>query len=130
MDIADDPRFLAAIRHFDEEDFFEAAELFEELFFETVRDEVEFVRLFLQLSAGIHHVDRGQLNAATERLEVALQVVEDVTNPRGFDLARIASETQRIIDEIHQRRGGNSARITWPKLAPRASGEPQSEFHA
>lgn len=118
IDIADDPRFLAAIRHFDEEDFFEATELWEELFFETVRDEVEFVRLFLQLGAGIHHVERGQLHAAIERLDVALQVVEKVTNPRGFDLARIASETRRVIDAIQQRRDGNTSRIPWPKLAP------------
>lgn len=123
IDIADDPRFLTALHHFDEEDFFEATELWEELFFETVRDEVEFVRLFLQIGAGIHHVDRGQLKAAIERLEVALQVVEKVTNPRGFDLARIASETRRIIDAIQQRRAGNTARIPWPKLTAMRSAE-------
>lgn len=123
IDIADDPRFLTALRHFDDEDFFEATELWEELFFEAVRDEVEFVRLFLQIGAGIHHVDRGQLHAAIERLDVALQVVEKVSNPRGFDLARIASETRRIIDAIQQRRGGDTARIPWPKLSPLRSRE-------
>ncbi|HEX7155445.1 MAG TPA: DUF309 domain-containing protein [Thermoanaerobaculia bacterium] len=87
MEIEADPRFVAALRQLEEGDWYDASEGFEELFFEAVRDEVEFVRLFLQVSVGLHHTERGQWRAAYERLEEGVRVLDGVTNPRGVDLA-------------------------------------------
>src|SRR5688500_19783256 len=67
--LEDDPRFAAARAHFDAGDWLEASDLFEELYFEAVRDEVPLVRLLLQISTGMHHIARGQRRAAVERLE-------------------------------------------------------------
>jgi hypothetical protein len=87
--LEDDPRFAEALRHFDAGDWLEASDLFEELFFEAVRDEVPLVRVLLQISTGMHHLARGQRNAARERLEEGLRVMGEVTNARGVELERV-----------------------------------------
>ncbi len=88
--LEDDPRFAEALRHFDNSDWLEASDLFEELFFEAVRDEVPLVRFLLQISTGMHHIARGQWRAARERIEEGLRGMSDVTNARGVDVSRVA----------------------------------------
>jgi len=88
--LENDPRFAEALRHMDAEDWLEASDLFEELFFEAVRDEVPLVRFLLQISTGMHHISRGQWRAARERIEEGLRGMGEVTNARGVDLARVA----------------------------------------
>ena len=87
--LEDDPRFHEALRHFDAGDWLEASDLFEELYFEAVRDEVPLVRVMLQISTGMHHIARGQRGAARERLEEGLRVMNEVTNARGVDLGHV-----------------------------------------
>jgi predicted metal-dependent hydrolase len=84
--LEDDPRFHEALRHFHACDWLEASDLFEELFFEAVRDEVPLVRVLLQISTGMHHIARGQRRAARERLEEGVRAMDEVTNARGVDL--------------------------------------------
>jgi len=95
--LEDDPRFSEALRFFRDGDWLEASDLFEELFFEAVRDEVPLVRVLLQISTGMHHLSRGQRRAARERLEEGLRVMGDVTNARGVDLEQIAAEARKAI---------------------------------
>jgi predicted metal-dependent hydrolase len=85
----EDPRFAEAMRHFDAGDWLEASDLFEELFFDAVRDEVPLVRALLQISTGMHHLSRGQRRAARERLDEGLRAMAEVTNAYGLDLARV-----------------------------------------
>lgn len=87
--LEDDPRFHEALRHFDAGDWLEASDLFEELYFEAVRDELPLVRVLLQISTGLHHLARGQRRAARERIEEGLRAMEEVTNARGVDLERL-----------------------------------------
>jgi hypothetical protein len=86
-----DPRFHDALRHFDHGDWLEASDLFEELYFEAVRDELPLVRVLLQISTGMHHIARGQRRAARERIEEGLRAMDDVTNARGVDLHALRS---------------------------------------
>ena len=85
--LADDPRFAEALRHFDAGDWLEASDLFEELYFEAVRDEVAIVRALLQISTGMHHLSRGQRRAAGERLEEGMRV--EVVVSFGVDLHKV-----------------------------------------
>src|SRR5688500_17485831 len=87
--LEDDPRFHEALHHFDAGDWLEASDLFEELYFEAVRDEVPLVRVLLQISTGMHHIARGQRRAAVERLVEGLRALAEVTNARGVDLKEI-----------------------------------------
>jgi hypothetical protein len=70
----------------EEADWLEASDLFEELFFEAVRDELPLVRVLLQISTGMHHIARGQRRAARERLEEGVRAMALVTNRFGVDL--------------------------------------------
>lgn len=81
-----DPRFAEALGHFRAGDWMEASDLFEELFFEAVRDEVPIVRALLQVSTGMHHISRGQRRAAAERLREGVRALDAVTNAYGVDL--------------------------------------------
>jgi hypothetical protein len=98
--LEDDPRFAAALRHFEERDWLEASDLFEELFFDAVRDEVALVRFLLQISTGMHHLARGQRRAGRERLEEGLRVMSEVTNARGVDLTRVGREAREAIARL------------------------------
>jgi predicted metal-dependent hydrolase len=115
MEIEDDPRFLDAVARFNAGEFYEAGDGFEELFFEAVRDEVELVRVFLQVSVGAYHADTGQRRPAVERLEEAILAIGRVTNDRGYDLARLRDDIRRLMKEIRGR-----APLTWPRVEKRS----------
>lgn len=95
-----DPRFADAVAAFNGGDYFDASELFEDLFFEAVRDEVEFARAFLQLSAGMLHAERGQRRAAVQRLEQGLIAIAKVTNDRGTDLESLRRDVLTAVTLI------------------------------
>ncbi|HXG58429.1 MAG TPA: DUF309 domain-containing protein [Thermoanaerobaculia bacterium] len=114
--IHQDPRFRAGVEAYNRGDFSEAGEVFEDLFFEAVRDEVEFVRVFLQLSTGAHHVERGQIRAAMERLEEALLAIDRVTDSRGWDFAALRRGIAAAIPQIEQRFRDRTGAIEWPHL--------------
>ena len=98
--LEDDPRFHEALRHFDVGDWLEASDLFEELYFEAVRDELPLVRVMLQISTGMHHIARGQRRAARERLEEGLRVMSEVTNARGVDLGGMRAVAMSGLDTL------------------------------
>ncbi len=106
--LEDDPRFAEALAHFANGDWLEASDLFEELFFEAVRDEVPLVRALLQISTGMHHIGRGQRRAAVERLEEGLRVIETVTNARGVDLAGLRKQARAAIAKFARNSQGQT----------------------
>ena len=96
LPLPDDPRFASALRFFADGDWLESSDLFEELYFEAIGDEVPIVRVLLQVSTGMHHISRGQRRAAKERLEEGLRALAEVVNAHGVaveDVARVARET-------------------------------------
>lgn len=102
--LENDPRFHDALRHFANGDWLEASDLFEELFFEAVRDELPLVRALLQVSTGMHHIGRGQRRAAVERLEEGLRVMDTITNARGVDLEALRVQVREAIATYGVRR--------------------------
>lgn len=98
--LEDDPRFHDALRHFDAGDWLGASDLFEELYFEAVRDELPLVRVLLQISTGMHHIARGQRRAARERLEEGLRVMGEVTSARGVDLDGMRAVAMSGLDAL------------------------------
>jgi hypothetical protein len=89
--LQDGPRFREALAHFSAGDWLEASDLFEELYFEAVRDELPIVRALLQISTGLHHISRGQRGAARERLQEGLCALDEVSAAHGCDLERLRS---------------------------------------
>jgi hypothetical protein len=110
--ITDDPRFVRGLEFFNAGEYFEASEEFEDLFFEGVRDEPDFIRIFLQFSVGIHHVQTGQRRPAIERIEEGLKIVAQ--HDYGLDLVALFEEMRRGLDAFRARRPA-----AWPKVRKR-----------
>ena len=84
VDITADPRFVRGVSLFNDGECLEASDLFEDLFFEGVRDEPDFVRIFLQFSVGIYHAQTGQWRPAVERIEEGLRLVDSNGDDHGI----------------------------------------------
>ncbi len=106
-----DSRFDEAVEAFNRRDYFEASDLFEDLFFEAAGDELEFARVFLQVSVGLVHAERGQRRPAIERLAEALRAIARVTNLRGVDLASLTSDIRRLIASLEV-----ATPVEWPVI--------------
>jgi predicted metal-dependent hydrolase len=114
MQLNDDPRFTHAIAQFNAGEFYEAADGFEELFFEAVRDELELVRVLMQVSVGAYHADTGQRRPAVERLDEAILAIDRATNHYGLDLVRLRQDIKELIGQI---RAGTPK--SWPRISQR-----------
>ena len=112
----DDPRFIRGVTLFNEGEYLEASDCFEELFFEGVRDEPDFIRIFLQFSVGIHHAEFGQWRPAVERIEEGLLLVASNQNDRGFDLAALAKGMKGGMRSVREK-----SKPVWPAITFRSS---------
>jgi len=101
-DIGDDPRFHEGLKLLDAGDYFEASEVFEDLYFEAVRDEVELARVFLQVAVGKLHLERGQKRAGADRLDEAVKAIARVTNDRGIDLIALRDQLKELIADARR----------------------------
>jgi len=110
--LTDDPRFIRGIALFNEGDYLEASDCFEELFFEGVRDEPDFLRIFLQFSVGIHHAQTGQWRPAVERIEEGLRLVASNEDDRSIDLAALAEGMRNGVRSLRQK-----TKPVWPRIA-------------
>jgi len=116
VELTEDPRFLRGIALFNDGDYLEASDCFEELFFEGVRDEPDFIRIFLQFSVGIFHAQTGQWRPAVERIEEGLRLVAANENDRGVDLAALADGMKAGVMAVREKRIA-----LWPRVAFRAA---------
>jgi predicted metal-dependent hydrolase len=111
---ADDPRFIRGLELFNEGEYLEASDVFEELFFEGVRGEPDFVRVFLQFSVGIYHAECGQWRPAVERIEEGLQLAATIQNDRMIDLPELAAGMKMGVAAVREKR-----RPRWPAIRRR-----------
>jgi len=109
--MTEDPRFRAAIEQLNAGDYAEAADAFEELFFEAVRDEVEPVRALMQVATGMHHIERGQARAAIERLEEGVAAIDRITNDYGIDVIALRAAVSRAVAQLRARERVTRVRV-------------------
>jgi uncharacterized protein len=103
VELTEDPRFLRGVALFNDGDYLEASDCFEELFFEGIRDEPDFIRIFLQFSVGIFHAHTGQWRPAVERIEEGLRLVAANEDDRGFDLVALSARMEVGVKAVRQR---------------------------
>jgi predicted metal-dependent hydrolase len=111
VEITADPRFVRGVSLFNDGEYLEASDLFEDLFFEGVRGEPEFVRIFLQFSVGIYHAQTGQLRPAVERIEEGLRLVASNGDDHGIDLLALASGMTVGVRNLRHK-----IKPEWPKI--------------
>jgi predicted metal-dependent hydrolase len=112
VELTEDPRFLRGIALFNDGDYLEASDCFEELFFEGVRDEPDFIRIFLQFSVGIFHAQTGQWRPAVERIEEGLRLVAAIENDRGIDLVALSTAMVAAATALREK-----SKPAWPEIA-------------
>jgi hypothetical protein len=112
LELSDDPRFKRGVTLFNEGEYLEASDCFEELFFEGVRDEPDFIRIFLQFSVGIHHAQTGQWRPAVERIEEGLSLVASNQNDRGIDLTALTDGMKGGVRSLRDK-----SKPAWPAIA-------------
>jgi len=115
VELTEDPRFVRGIAFFNDGDYLEASDCFEELFFEGIRDEPDFIRIFLQFSVGIFHAQTGQWRPAVERIEEGLRLVAANENDRGFDLLALFASMSAASTALRK-----NGKPFWPQIALRA----------
>ncbi len=111
MDITADSRFVRAVSLFNEGEYLEASDCFEELFFEGVRDEPDFIRIFLQFSVGIHHAEMQQRRPAVERIEEGLRLVAANRDDHGIDLVSLADGMRAGVRRLRE-----NTPPEWPRI--------------
>lgn len=96
---------------FNEGEYLESSDLFEELFFEGVNDEPDFIRIFLQFSVGIYHAQLSQRRPAVERIDEGLRLVAANADDHGIDLAALARGMRAGANQIRE-----NLKPAWPKI--------------
>jgi predicted metal-dependent hydrolase len=119
VDITADPRFVGGVSLFNEGEYLEASDFFEDLFFEGVRDEPDFVRIFLQFSVEIYHAEPGQLRPAVERIEEGLRLVASNRDDHGIDLLALATGMKAGVGNLRHK-----IKPQWPKIEIREKRQP------
>jgi predicted metal-dependent hydrolase len=112
VELIEDPRFVRGVALFNGGEYLEASDCFEELFFEGVRDEPDFLRIFLQFSVGIYHAETGQWRPAVERIEEGLRVADANQDDRGIDLTSLAAAMREGVRCLRTKQSP-----VWPRIA-------------
>jgi uncharacterized protein len=82
-----DPRYLAGILFFNERDFFEAHEVWETLWMESVAPDRRFYQGLIQAAVGLFHFDNGNLRGAVKLYRTSHAYMEGLPSPYlGLDI--------------------------------------------
>jgi uncharacterized protein len=85
--------FERGVAHFNASEFFEAHEVWEQLWLKAAEPEKTFLQGIIQIAAAFHHYQRGNSRGAKSLLAAGVAKLEQFppTN-RGIDLARLRDE--------------------------------------
>jgi predicted metal-dependent hydrolase len=76
-----DPRYLAGILFFNRRDFFEAHEVWEDLWAESAGAERRFYQGLIQAAVGLHHFGNGNLRGAVKLYRTSRAYMEPLDGP-------------------------------------------------
>ncbi len=83
-----DPRYLAGVLFFNERDFFEAHEVWEDLWSESHGDERRFYQGMIQAAVGLFHFEGGNLGGAVKLYRSSYDYMKACGSPfLGLDVA-------------------------------------------
>jgi hypothetical protein len=96
-----DPRYLAGILYFNERDFFEAHEVWEDLWAETAGPERRFYQALIQAAVGLHHFGNGNLRGAVKLYHSSRNYMAPYGSPYlGLDTARFWRDMERCFRDV------------------------------
>jgi predicted metal-dependent hydrolase len=96
-----DPRYLEGIEHFNKCDFFEAHEVWEELWADTQGPSRRFFQGLIQVAVCLHHFGNGNIRGAKKLYFGCRGYLEDYRpNYLGLDLEKLLGELETCCREI------------------------------
>ncbi len=96
-----DPRYLAGILFFNARDFFEAHEVWEDLWGDCRGTERKFYQGLIQAAVGLYHYGRGNLRGAAKLYRTSRAYMEPYGSPHlGLDSARFWGEMERCFAPV------------------------------
>jgi len=96
-----DPRYLAGILFFNEQDFFEAHEVWEDLWAESHGDERRFYQGLIQAAVGLFHFSGGNLGGAVKLYHSSFDYMKNCGSPfLGLDVTDFWRRMERCFEPL------------------------------
>jgi predicted metal-dependent hydrolase len=96
-----DPRYLAGILYFNEQDFFEAHEIWEDLWSESHGDERRFYQGLIQAAVGLFHFGGGNLGGAVKLYRSSFDYMKQCGSSfLGLDVAEFWRQMGQCFEPI------------------------------
>jgi hypothetical protein len=122
-----DPRYLAGILFFNERDFFEAHEVWEDLWAESHGDERRFYQGLIQAAVGLFHFSSGNLGGAVKLYRSSRDYMQPCGSPfLGLDTASFWRQMEECFRPLLQTAPERTTRPD-PALVPTIALEPAPE---
>lgn len=113
--MSENEQFQRGVAHFNAREFFEAHEIWEELWLRAPEPEKAFLQGIIQIAAGFHHYARGNLTGAKSLLAAGLAKLSNFPHShRGIDVARLCDKAQAWVDALAENRELRSEKL--PKI--------------
>ena len=118
------PQYLEGLRLFNEEEFFEAHDVWEELWSESLGDEKRFLQGLIQASVSLFHFGNDNFGGARKLYDTCRQKLDPYRpNFMGIDLDTFLNDYQRCFQELldHKDRYPTDIQLRdelVPKIAP------------
>ena len=123
-----DPRYLAGVLFFNEAAFFEAHEVWEDLWAESHGDDRRFVQGLIQAAVGLFHFDSGNLGGAAKLYRTSREYMEPVGSPHwGLDIADFWRRMEACFRPILGRETPEKSTRPEPSLVPTLVLDPPPE---
>ncbi len=101
FDFSDDIRFKQAVSLFNSQKWYEAHDLFEEIWHETSGPERKIIQAVLQIAVAQLHLDRGNIRGATILYGEALGRLKDsLSSSVWFDIDNLISTVDYKLSEL------------------------------
>ena len=103
-----DERFRKGMDEFNSQDYFEAHEVWEDLWHEYRETDRTFLQALIQVAAGLYHLDCGNLSGAHSQLSKGLKKLEDYRpSHNGVDVQALVGEIEHCMEKMgeQQHRG-------------------------
>ena len=95
------PLYIEGIRHFNEEDFFEAHDVWEELWTEIIGDDKKYYQGLIQAAVALFHFGNENLGGARKLYESARQNLEPYAPTHlGVDLEQFLKNFRYCFEEL------------------------------
>jgi predicted metal-dependent hydrolase len=123
-----DPRYLAGILFFNQRDFFEAHEVWEDVWTESAGPERRFYQGLIQAAVALHHFRNGNVRGATKLYRTGRAYMEPL-DERFFGLNKqeLWQQMERCFQELHAKSEPDRTVRLDEKLIPTITLDPAPE---